>query len=680
MTFQSLARGRSRALGIALALALAAVLGSSAAAEGPDRRPMTVEDLDSLRDVESATLSPDGAWVAYTVRRHDVKEDRRDTDVWMTSWDGKTTLRLTSSPEADHAPRFSPDGRFISFLSSRGEDDQLYLLPRAGGEAEKVTSFQGEVSDAVWSPDGLRLVLVVEDDPAAPGKDAVPPKSPKPIVIDRYHFKEDKVGYQTTKRRHLYLFDLNRRKAQLLTPGSFDEELPAFSPDGGSIAFVSRRTPDPDRDTNYDIFVMEARPGASPRRLTTFDGPDAHPDWESRPAFSPDGKLIAYLQGGPKELIEYAVHKLAVVPVAGGPARILTAALDRNAGKPRFSPDGSFIYFLLEDDRSQVLARIPAGGGAVERLVEGRDVNGFDVGPSGKAVFTAATSLTPFEVFALDEAGPVRPLTRHNADLMAMLLLGTVEDLTVKSKDGMEVRGFLVRPPGLPSGMKLPTVLRIHGGPVSQFSRQLYADWHVLAGAGYAVVAVNPRGSSGRGEAYSKAIYADWGNRDGQDVLAAVDEVVNRGLADPAHLGVGGWSYGGMLTNYVIAQDTRFSAAVSGASISNILAGYGTDEYVRDYELELGPPWKNLNGWLKLSFPFLHADRIVTPTLFLCGEKDLNVPLLNSEQMYQALRSLGRETQLVIYPGQYHSLTKPSYIKDRLQRSLAWYDRFLKKK
>jgi dipeptidyl aminopeptidase/acylaminoacyl peptidase len=191
------------------------------------------------------------------------------------------------------------------------------------------------------------------------------------------------------------------------------------------------------------------------------------------------------------------------------------------------------------------------------------------------------------------------------------------------------------------------------------------------------VVAANPRGSSGRGEVFAKAIYADWGNKDAQDVLAAVDYVVSRGIADPVRLGIGGWSYGGMLTNYTIAQDTRFKAAVSGASISNILAGYGTDEYTRDYEAELGTPWVNFDTWFRISFPFFHADRIVTPTLFMCGDKDFNVPLLNSEQMYQALRSLGRDTQLIIYPGQYHEIKKPSFLSDRLERSLAWYDKYL---
>jgi dipeptidyl aminopeptidase/acylaminoacyl peptidase len=211
-----------------------------------------------------------------------------------------------------------------------------------------------------------------------------------------------------------------------------------------------------------------------------------------------------------------------------------------------------------------------------------------------------------------------------------------------------------------------------------QFERELNTTIQVLAAQGFVVLAANPRGSSGRGEAFAKAIYADWGNKDAEDVLAAVDDAVARGIADPKRLGVGGWSYGGILTNFVIAKDTRFKAAASGASIANVLAGYGTDMYIREYEQELGTPWKNLDVWLRNSYPFLHADRIKTPTLFMCGELDFNVPLLNSEQMYQALKSLGVETQLIIYPEQYHGLRRPSYLKDRMQRYLDWFGKYLK--
>ena len=279
-------------------------------------------------------------------------------------------------------------------------------------------------------------------------------------------------------------------------------------------------------------------------------------------------------------------------------------------------------------------------------------------------VVLSSTPARPAELFAV-EGDSLRQLSRQNESWLRGVRLAPVEEIAFKSRDGTPINGFLVRPVDYRPGTRVPTVLNIHGGPVYQFSNEFDMEWQLLAAEGFAVVAANPRGSSGRGEKFSTAIYADWGNKDSQDVLAAVDYAVSVGVADPDRLGVGGWSYGGILTNQVIARDRRFKAAISGAGQSNALAGYGTDQYVREYEAELGTPWANPEVYRRVSFPFFHADRIVTPTLFMCGEKDFNVPLLNSEQMFQALKSLGRDTQLVIYPGEFHGISVPSYQRDR---------------
>ena len=648
------------------------------------KRKLTLDDLSRIREVGSPQLSPDGGWVAYTVSVPDVPKDRSNKDIWMTRWDGSRSLRLTTSKSGEHTPRWSPDGRYLAFLSDRDdarEVDQVWLLDRAGGEAERITDLPGGVSDYAWSPDGKRLALIASDpdpDSAAVSPDTTQ-RTHRPLVIDRFQFKEDETGYLDARRDHLYLFDLAGRKAEILTPGAYNELAPSWSPDGRSIAFVSKRRAEFDRTDNWDLYVVDPKTGASPRQLTTFEGPDMNPGWGSRPAaWSPDGKYLAYVQGGPLKLIYYAGRKLAVVPTSGGPARVVTPTLDRNALSPAWSADGSSIFFLLEDDRVTSVARVPAAGGTVQTLTKGRRfVSDFSTGPDGKITVLASTPSAPAEVFAV-EGGELRGLSRQNDQWLAGVQLAPVEEISFKSRDGTPISGFLVKPIGHQSGTRVPTVLRIHGGPVDQFFKEFNFDWQLLAAEGFAVVAANPRGSSGRGEKFSTAIWADWGNKDGQDVLAAVDYAVAQGVADPNRLGVGGWSYGGILTNQVIARDPRFKAAVSGAGQSNALAGYGTDQYVREYEAELGTPWGNTAAWLRVSYPFFHADRIVTPTLFLCGERDFNVPLLNSEQMYQALRSLGRETQLVIYPGEYHGIRKPSYRRDRLQRYLDWYGRHLK--
>jgi dipeptidyl aminopeptidase/acylaminoacyl peptidase len=674
------ARNRSVFMGLlGTALAIQGALGQDAST-----RKLTLDDLYRIRDVGGPQISPDGGWVAYTVSVPDVARDRPDKDIWMTSWDGSRNLRLTTSKSSEHTPLWSPNGRYLAFLSDRDdarEVDQVWLLDRAGGEAERITDLPGGVSEYAWSPDGRRLALIAGDpdpDSAAVTSDTTQ-RTHHPIVIDRFQFKEDETGYLDTRRDHLYLFDIAGRKAEILTQGVYNERTPAWSPDGRSVAFVSKRRDEFDRTDNWDLYVVEARSGASPRQLTTFEGPDMNPEWGSRPpAWSPDGKYLAYVQGGPLKLIYYAGQKLAVVPVSGGPARVVTPTLDRNVLSPSWSPDGGSILFLLEDDRVTSVARVPAAGGTVQALTKGRRfVSDFSTGPDGKIAVLASTPSTPAEVFAV-EGGELRGLSRQNDRWLAGVRLALVEEISFKSRDGTPIAGFLVKPVGYQPGTRAPTVLRIHGGPVYQFSNEFDFDWQLLATEGFAVVAANPRGSSGRGEKFSTAIWADWGNKDGQDVLAAVDYAVAWGIADPNRLGVGGWSYGGILTNQVIARDTRFKAAISGAGQSNALAGYGTDQYVREYEAELGTPWSNTAAWLRVSYPFFHAERIVTPTLFLCGDRDFNLPLLNSEQMYQALRSLGRETQLVIYPGEYHEIRKPSYRRDRLERYLDWYGRHLK--
>jgi dipeptidyl aminopeptidase/acylaminoacyl peptidase len=314
----------------------------------------------------------------------------------------------------------------------------------------------------------------------------------------------------------------------------------------------------------------------------------------------------------------------------------------------------------------------------LERVVAGeRDVEGFAISAKDEIVVLESSVHQPSEISRVGSAGTLSRLTHVNDEFLAGITLGKVERFKARSMDGTSIDAFLTRPPNLPNATNLPTILRIHGGPVSQYSTSFELEWQMLAAAGYAVVGANPRGSSGRGRDFAHAIWADWGNKDFHDVMAAVDAAIAMGVADPDRLGVGGWSYGGILTNMVLVQTTRFKGAISGASEVNYTANYGHDHYQREWEAELGLPWKNLARWNEMS-PFFRVEKITTPTLIVCGQEDWNVPLLNSEQLFQALRRLGKTTELVIYPGQSHSITRPSYQKDRFERYIAWYDRHVK--
>jgi dipeptidyl aminopeptidase/acylaminoacyl peptidase len=674
-----------------LILASAAVLMAQ-----PARRPLKLDDVARLREVRDPQISPDGQWVAYVVSTLDVKEDKADSHVWMISFDGKTERQMTRGPESASSPRWSPDGKYLSFTSSRpgpAKGNQVWLLDRDGGEAFQLTELKGRLQDYEWSPDSKRLALVVGDpDPEAEAAEAAKesggkPKAPKPILIDRYKFKQDGQGYLLSSRRsYIYLFDVETKKLERLTTGKWDEAAPSWSPDGTRIAFMSNHSADPDRDPPAQVFVAEAKPGATEKALT----PAGSRGGRSRPEWSPDGKWIVFLEGDEKKYGAYNMNHLAIVSSSNGgagaegsgaPRRIESVeALDRSVSSPSFNADGKSIHFLVTDDRSVYPAQASLAGGKVERLLAPPIVVSSWESAKNRSVVISGGDAKYNEVYAF-ENGALRQLTRQNDALFAELEIAPTEDVGFKSKDGTEVHGLLTYPGGYVKGAKVPLLLRIHGGPNGQDQHSFSLERQLFAANGYAVLAVNYRGSAGRGQKFSRAIFADWGHYEVEDLQAGVDHVIRMGVADPDRLGIGGWSYGGILTDYMIASDNRFKAATSGAGTAFTVAFYGTDQYIIQYDNEIGPPWdpKAWETYQKISYPFLHADRIKTPTLFLCGERDFNVPVAGSEQMYQALRSLGVETQLVIYPNQNHGISRPSYSRDRFERYLAWYDKYLKK-
>jgi dipeptidyl aminopeptidase/acylaminoacyl peptidase len=558
------------------------------------------------------------------------------------------------------------------------------------------------VDELAWSPDGSRLALLMRDasqeeietfkeqddrdkDPGDKDqakdkdkdKDAKPkkPKTQRPWVIDRRQFKQDEIGYLDRRRTHLYVFDLVKHSLTQITSGDYDDQELAWSPDGKQLAFSSNRsTPDPDATYNTDIWTVSADntdKGAHVTQVTKNPGEDGAPAW------SPDGQWIAYTTRLERAAFEYSTKHLAVIPAAGGDAKVLTQSFDRVIIEPHFSPDGKLIYFIADDDGTQNLCSIPATGGEITRPVGGRlTVNAYSVGKTGDIAAQVATIDRPDELFTIPD-GKLTQITHTNDALFSQLKISHGEYVHFKSKDGTNVAGYLYKPLDYTPGKKVPTILRPHGGPIWAYYAEFAHLAQLFAANGYAVLYPNPRGSTGYGQKYAQAIFADWGNKDFQDDMAMADYALTQGIADPDKLGVGGWSYGGISTNFIITQTTRFKAAISGAGEFLYMTNYGHDHYQRDWETELGRPWEKKALWEKIS-PFYRVTNITTPTLIMGGNIDWNVPIINGEQMFQALKSLGRTVELVVYPDEYHEFSTPSHIKDRLERYLAWYNHYVK--
>lgn len=658
-----------------LLLCLVIFLSAVFANAQTNRRKLIPNDVYRFQTISAPKISPEGKWVIYSVSTPDSIKDKNQSDLFMVSWDGTETIQLTYSEEDESNAQFSPDGRYISYLSSKKVDSleksQVWLMDRRGGEAKQFTRIKGDLRGYQWSPDGKKMVLVVKDEDESEKKKS---KIKAPIVANRYHFKQDIEGYNTSRATHLYILEIASGKVEQLTTGKYDEGSPSWSPDGSKIAFVSNTTEDPDRNNNEDIFVVDAKAGSPTKKLTIWKGKDGSPQW------SDDGKYISFLRSTSDDTyINYDQSILAVMQPDGSQIKLLTKELDRPVSNPKWSKNSQSISFLVEDDRQEYISSADVASGKISKVIgDDRSFSVLERHPSGSLLTVMSDPLHPANLYTLTN-GKLNQISHVNEAWLKGIDLATVRGFKSKSKDGTLVSGLLLKPSDS-DHKKLPLVLYIHGGPVSQDQFSFDLTRQILAAGGYAVAAVNYRGSNGRGTGFSKAIYGDWGNLEVSDLLSATDHLVKEGLVDGDKLGIGGWSYGGILTDYTIAKDQRFKAAISGAGSAMQLSMYGIDQYLLQWNEEIGLPWlpKDLEKYMKLSYPFTHADRIKTPTLFMVGQNDFNVPSVGSEQMYAALKTLNVPTELVIYPGQFHGIDVLSYQADRLKRYLDWYGKYLK--
>jgi dipeptidyl aminopeptidase/acylaminoacyl peptidase len=628
-------------------------------------------DVYRLNTISGPKISPEGNWILYAHSTVDSAKDKYQSKLYMVSSDGKETVSLTEQTKSFSGTNWSPDGKYISFMASGKEEkegSQLYLLDRRGGEAKQQTHIKGEIRGYQWFPDGKKILLTIKEFNYA---DTAKSNVRNPYEIDRYHFKADNEGYLDNRKTHLYIWHLAEKKLDTLTRGKYNEQDADISADGTKIVYTSNVSADPDKNDNTDLFLIAAEKNATPEVLTSFKGGD------NSPRFSASGQKIAYIRSASDAAFDmYDLKLLCVLDLGSKQSQVISGSLDRSVEQIQWSKDGNSILAAVEDDRNQLFYQISPDGKEVKAITEANGVySSMHMNEKGDRVALYTNSYVPNEI-CIWKNNRFETITHLQDSFLAPLKRMHIRGISAISSDKNQVNGILYTTDSL--AVKQPLVLFIHGGPVAQDEFGFDLSRQILAASGYTVVAVNYRGSSGRGAAYTRSIYADWGNKEVKDILAIAESLCKSGIADSNRMAIAGWSYGGILTNYTIATDKRFKAGVSGAGSSLTLSFYGSDQYITQYENELGKPWENQQKWLNLSYPFFKVKQIKTPTLFMASEDDFNVPVIGAEQMYQAFKSEGIPTQLIIYPNQHHGVSVPSYIIHRFNAHINWFKKYVK--
>ena len=663
-------------------------------------RRIAAEDVYSLRFVSDPQLSPDGTSVAYVVAWVDPEDHSRyRSQIMLVPYDGSGAPRaLTSGRHRDTAPRWSPDGCSLAFVSNRdAQKPQLYSLPLQGGEPRQLTTLKRGAGTPVWSPDGTRLAFAarvdIEDIASQEGQSDEPGKAPRVKIITRVDHKADGEGFLEALRMHLFVLNVQEDKPEpkQVTDGDWDDTAPTWSPDGTQLAFISSRERDRDMTVLNDVWVVPASGGRA-KRLTRHRGQCA------TPVFSPDGSQVAYL--GNERGWEYGARtELRVVLVAGGDSRSVSGSFSDEIGNaalsdsrdpfaaapPRFLPHGRSLLTLVSRDGNVEILRFALEGGSEPKVVVGGEpgeVAAFSISRDGQRIVGIFSDPThPYDVFAF-EGDKRRRLSAENDAFLDGVEVAPAEPFSFTSTDGVTVDGWLMKPIGFSQRKKWPLVLEVHGGPETMYAATFMHEFQVLAARGYGVVFTNPRGSKGYGEAFAARIFADWGNQDAADCMAAVDTACTWKWVDTSRLGLTGGSYGGFMTSWLVGHTQRFKAAVSQRGCYNFSSFFGTSDIGPSFgQYILGGPVYEREALYRERSPLTYAPAMRTPLLLIHSEQDLRCPIEQAEQLFVQLRRIGKCTvEMVRFPEESHNLSRsgrPDRRVERLQRIYGWFDKYL---
>jgi len=657
-----------------------------------DTHPLSFDDFIKVKRLSDVQLSPRGDLLAFVVTEIDKTQNRSNSDIWVASVDGTGLRRLTSSPQADFNPRWSPDGKTIAFISTRGGSAQVWAIDISGGEAHAVTNFGPGASGVIWSPTGKQLAFTASVFPDCPDEDCNKKKNDEQeqskVQARMYHelLIRHWNAWSDGRRSHLFIMDTPGGKPLDLTPGDYDtppialggDQDYAISPDGAEVCFVRNIDPEFRKalGTNNDLFLVPAR-GGEITRLTTNKANDVSP------LYSPDGRFLAY-KAMARPGFEADKYTLMVYDRKAKSVRNLTSGLDFSVAEFVWTADGSALYFSAEEGGRMSVFHIPSQGGQAEKILQGHTLSGLNLSPDGKTLYFLKQSVQlPAEVFSYQIASKApAPVTRFNAGLLAGLALSPVEEFSFKGGAGDTVHGFLLKPPSFDPSKKYPLVMLLHGGPQGAWLDEFHYRWNapMFAAPGYAVAMINFHGSTGYGQAFTDSISGDWGGKPYQDIMLGLDWLLaNNAWIDKDRLAAAGASYGGYLIDWIESQTARFRCLVSHSGVYDIRSMFGATEELWFPEWEFkGTPWSNKAQYDKWS-PSSYVANFKTPCLVVHGQNDFRVPLSQGLQFYTALQLMNVPSKFLTFPDEDHFVQKPQNAELWWKTVLGWLAEYLKK-